>query len=207
MDLHIQKSFGKITTTAGEPEVRHGLFEVVLLLVIIGLFYWFMVVPKKADLAAASGSLSELQDQQKNLNENKRKLLNLIDSLKSHSKEVAQMDEALPLENKPTDLQLVLENMIQSSGMTVSSNDIAYQADGVIAGDKAMLQDPYKPARKIKKQDANLHVIGTVEQFQELLKKVETNGRLMDIKSIEIRSTKDGQLDFNLQLEAYNYAP
>jgi Tfp pilus assembly protein PilO len=203
MDLHLTK--GDFSPTIKSAPARHTLFEVILLLIIIGLFYWFIIIPKQSSLETLNNQYDKLNLEQGTLQENKDRLTKAIADMQSHPQEVAYMDEALPLDNRVTKLYIVLENLTQYSGMKAGDINIAFPNQNDMAGNKAQLENPFVVSRSLQKLTTTLNVTGTFDQFQALLQKIEDSGRLINIKAINIVATKENLLDFNINLEAYYY--
>jgi len=89
--------------------------------------------------------------------------------------------------------------------MTVGNISIAFSGNDPMAGNKAALTSPYTVKRKVQKLTSTLNVIGTFDQFQTFLQKLETSGRLINVTSVDIDNGTEGKTDFNVSLEAYIY--
>ncbi len=203
MDLHIAPN--QFTPQIKTPVSRHNLFEVVLLVIIIVLFYWFIVSPKKASLNEVRAQYYELEQKKQKLADSKGKLQKAMSELNSHPKEVVAMDEALPLDNRVTKLYIVLDSLTKGSGMTVGNIGIAYNGAAPMAGDKALLANPYGAKRAVQKLTTSINVTGSFEQFQALLQKLENSGRLINMSDLTIAQAQDNLLDFNVNLESYYF--
>jgi Tfp pilus assembly protein PilO len=189
-----------------KPSSQGKIFEAVLLLIIAILFYFFMVGPKRGELAAADAQYQTLQSQQNGLANTKAQLQKAISDLNSHPQEVADMDEALPLDNRVTKLYIALDSLTQNSGMTVGNISVAFNGGTDMAGNKALLADPYAVQRTVQTLTTTLQVTGSFEQFQALLQKLENSGRLINITGLNITPVPGGSFNFGLNLEAYYYA-
>lgn len=199
--LNTKKNF----TIATQPAMQHTAFEIILLLIVSGLLYWFIILPKQNKLDALTIRSGELSAEFASLEDNERKFNKAVADMKAHPEEIADLDEALPLDNRVTKLNLALENLTQSSGMTVGDIAIAYKNDTVISGNKEKLASPYKGTRKLQKMTTGLDVTGTYDQFQGLLQKLEQSGRILTITSVEVTPTADQLLNFKITLEAFYY--
>jgi len=202
MDLHIPKS--EFSSPIGATS-RHTVFEVLLLIIIIALFYWFIVKPKQTELAGLNTQYQQLSDQEAKLEANKQKLTDAIADMANHPDAVAALDEALPLDNRVTKLYIVLESLTKSSVMTVGDINVAFPNSSPMAGDRTLLANPYSAKRTLQKLSTGLDVVGTFDQFQGLLKKIESSGRLINVTGIDIKSSTGVLLDFKLSLESYYY--
>ena len=184
---------------------QHTIFEVILLVVVCGLFYWFLIAPKSSALGKLNDNAAALQKESDQLTENKMKLQKAIADLKAHPEEVAELDEALPLDNRVTKLYIALSDLTSHSGMTVGDIGIATPNDAAMAGDTSLLADPYKNPRSLQKLVTSLDALGTFDQFQALLQQLENSGRLINITGRSVAAGKDALLDFKINLEAYYY--
>lgn len=204
MDLHLSKN--NFTAPIKNPATQHTVFEAILLLLIIGLFYWFIILPKKGELNNLRSSYTQLQQDQAKLDTNKANLLAAISDVKEHSQQVSEMDEALPLDGRVTKLYIALDQIVQGSGMTVGNIGISFPSTGFMAGDKTLLADPYAAQRTLQKLPTTLVVSGSIDQFQLLLQRLETSGRLLNVTSVSVQpGGTGGSFDFNVSLEAYYY--
>jgi len=199
--LNAKKNF----TISSMPTRQHTVFEIIMLVIVSALLYWFIISPKQAKLDALTLGSGELSAEFSSLEDNERKFNKAVADMKAHPEEIADLDEALPLDNRVTKLHLALENLTQSSGMTVGDISISYKSDVVISGDKEQLASPFKVTRKLQKMITALDVTGTYDQFQGLLQKLEQSGRILTITSMEASPTADQLLNFKISLEAFYY--
>ncbi len=207
MDFTTSSAGAKLSSVVlKKPSSQGKIFEAVLLLIIVVLFYWFIVGPKRGQLAAASAQYQTLQSQQNDLNKTKIELQKAVSDLNSHPQEVADMDEALPLDDRVSKLYIALDSLTQNSGMTVGNISVAYNSGVDMAGDKALLADPYAVQRTVQKLTTSLQVTGNFDQFQALLQKLENSGRLINITTVNITPAQSGTFNFTMNLEAYYYA-
>ena len=198
-------SSGKNFIAPVSQATQHTLFEVLLLIIVSGLFYWFIVSPKVQSNAVLQTKLDEVTQENNQVSENKRKLESAIRDMETHPNEIAYLDEALPLDNRVTKLHIALASLTANSGMTVGDINIAGGGEHAIAGNIDVLAAPFKAKRTLQKLNASLSVTGTFDQFQGLLEKLETSGRLLNVTNISITNSKDSLLDFRLNLESYFY--
>ena len=185
---------------------QHTLFEVGLLILVAILFFIFILQPKRGDLAAAQDQLETAKKDAQTAQQNKDTLEGLVEQLKSHSQDVQNLDEALPLDGRAVRLQLLLESLINDAGMKVGDISVdSSNTDRVIAGDKAALANPFGKSRKLQTFNATAIVSGTFPQFETLIKKIASNGRVIDIKGFNITSSKEDLLSFQITIRAYYY--
>jgi Tfp pilus assembly protein PilO len=186
---------------------RNSLFEVGLLIIICVLFTWFILLPKKGVVDEKNSNLAKVQEQQKQMANQLAKLQNLIISLQPNSRNIANLDKAIPLEGNAIRLQLLIQSLAQSAGVTVGNINISSKSNAVVAGDTALLANPYGTERKLQTMDGTIYVIGSFNQLQALLKKLENSGRLINVSSMEINQGSEGALNMTLSFKAYYLAP
>ncbi|MBI3231969.1 MAG: type 4a pilus biogenesis protein PilO [Candidatus Doudnabacteria bacterium] len=183
---------------------RTTLFELVVLLVIGGLFSWFIAWPKSKSLSEKKLQVDSLRQESAKLNEQQGKLQALVQQLKDSAKDIAKLDESFPLHSRRTWVYLLVENLVQSSGMVTSDLLVSNLEEAPVAGDKASLA-PFSTPHNLKKMAVNLGVTGSFKQFEALLKKLENSGRIMDIKTIEVSPSSDNLLDIRLTFDTYYF--
>ncbi len=198
--------YSSLTMNFKQPSARGKVFEAGLLLIISILVYWFLVSPKHSQLTAAKEQYQNLETQQKDLDANKKQLETAIADLKNHPREIAEMDEALPLDNRVTKLYIVLNDLSQNSGMTVGNISVSFNGSVDMAGNKALLTSPYAAKRTVQKLTTTMVATGSFDQFMALLEKLENSGRLINVTSVNIATGKEGAFNFTFNLEAYFYS-
>jgi Tfp pilus assembly protein PilO len=186
---------------------RNSLFEVGLLIIISGLFFWFIVLPKKAEVDLKINDLATIQQRGSQASGQLDELKNLIGSLPSNTQNTAILDQAIPLDGNVIKLQLLIQSIAQSAGVTLGNVSISGNPNGAIAGDTALLANPYGVARKLKTLDGALYVIGSFNQLQALLQKLESSGRLIDIDNLAISQGSEGNLGLSINFKAYYFGP
>jgi len=205
MDIQLPKKATKVNFSSLDRGTQHTIFEVVLLIIVGVLIYMFLLQPKLAELATTNNQLQTLQVQNDSIQKNKQTLASLIAKLHSSPQQVAELDEALPLDGRQTLYRIAMTNIVNSSGMKVGDMSIEAGADTIAAGNKAELANPYSQTRKLKKFTASINLSGTFDQFISFLKTLENSGRIIDINNIEILSSKDNLLEFKLSTQSYYY--
>jgi hypothetical protein len=184
---------------------RNSLFEVIVLFVAALLLLLFVVRPKYNMVQVKADELKTAQSQQQAIESDRKTMNDLIDKLDNSQADLALVDQALPLQGRVTSLDLLLDNLVLTSGMKLASINTDEGTSGIVAGDKKLLADPYGSDRKLQTILANVTVTGPIEQFRQLLKLIETNSRLMDIDTISI--SKQDEIIYKIRLKAYFYAP
>lgn len=186
---------------------RGSLPEMIILLLVAALFYWFILIPKTVEVKEKKQRIGKLQEQSAKLSGQLDKLSVLAAQLNNNAQDITKLDESLPLHPRTTWLYLLMENMVASSGMTLSSLTVSNIEDSIAGGDSTLMKNVFATKRQIKKTNANLALTGTAVQFEAFLKRLENNARIMDVKVLEINSSGDELLDFRLSFDAYYFAP
>jgi len=207
MDINFSKQVPRPSITTTLNKKRGSLIELITLLVVGILFYSFIIRPKVGVVNEQNLKVEALKEESAKLADQQSKLKGLIEQLKSSSQDINKLDESLPLHPRTTWVYLLMENLVQSSGMTLSSLTVNSLSDETLAGDMALMQNPFSASRQIKKMSANLGVTGSFSQFQALLKKIENSARILDIKTLDINSSADELLDFRISFDTYYFAP
>ena len=186
MDIQLSKTISKIKLNDLPEKSRNAWGEAVLILVIIILGSWFVVNPKRIAVNAKSGQLESLKSKLGDLQQNVDALSGLVSQLGTQTQQVAQLDEALPLQGRSVELQLLLQNLAASSGLAVNDINISDDGTGVAAGNLSLLANPYGAQRSLQQMKAAVTVAGNFENLEAFMKKLETSGRILDINSFQI---------------------
>ncbi len=192
------------------PELKNSkntLFEVALLAVVCALFTWFVILPKKAEVDAKAVELTKSNEQKDNIKGDLDTLTKLISDLKAHSADVSKLDDAIPLVGKTGNLQLLLGSLASAAGVTVNDINVTGNTTGIAAGDIPVLTKPFDQTRSLQKLDASVYVTGSFGQLEDFLKKVETSGRLLQVRALEISPAQQTDLGLKITLDAYYFAP
>jgi len=192
------------------PQVRssrNSVLEAVLLLVICGLFYWFIIAPKMTAVAEQKNYLSQTQTEKDNISGTVSDLKKMVGQLSAHTKEISALDEAMPLDAKVLRLRLLLEDLGQSVGLSVGNVNVTGNTDAPWAGDKAILENPYGVPRSVQRLSGTISAQGNYGQVVAFLNKIENSGRIININSVNIDSSADGNLNILLTLDASYLAP
>lgn len=179
--------------------------EVGLVILIIGLFYWFMVLPKQRGLKVQNEQLAKLQDEDKSLADNVAKLQSLIEKLKESKSNVQKLDEALPLKGKTFGINIVLQEYAELAGVILAPANLNTKPDYVIAGNISQLENPFEGKRSLQKLSTNLQVLGTFPKLINFVKKIENSPRLIQINDFQVENGKEGLLNLVMSIDTYFY--
>ena len=165
-----------------------------------------MVLPKKSEVAVKDSQLQKLTTQNAGITSQLNKLNELVGILQSHPQDVKELDEALPLNGKTFDLQLLLESFANQSGLAIGSINLSGNLGAIVAGNTALLADPYSATRSLQTISGEDYVIGTFPQLMDFLKKVENSDRIMQVSSLEVSGDKNNGLALKINFEAYYFS-
>jgi hypothetical protein len=184
-----------------------SILETVALVVVIALVGWFFVKPQSATLSDRKMLLEQARTDYTNVEQDKNTLAQLAAKLKGSGTDIALVDEALPLHNRPTHLEVLLDSLITASGMKIVDMDFRPSEDAtVVAGEKNSLANEYSVARKLATTDLDLTIGGGIDQFRNFLQLLETNGRVVDVTNLDMIN-EEGNPVFKIKLKAYSYVP
>jgi Tfp pilus assembly protein PilO len=184
---------------------RTPLVETAALIIIIVLVLLFLVRPQSSVLSGQKDQLQQAQSAYQNVQQEKDALAQLVNKVNQSQADLALVDEALPLVNRPTQVEVLLDNLVAAAGM--KTVELSFQPQNTIsAGGKSLLTDPYGTDRKLVPTSVDLSVTGGMDQFKYLLQLIETNGRVMDISNIDMTNDQKAT-SFKLKLKAYSYVP
>lgn len=206
MAFNFSKEVSQHPLSMAAVKNRGSVAELVILLLVAALFYWFILSPKTVEVNEKKQRVANLKEQSAKLSGQLDKLNVLVAQLDNNASDIAKLDESLPLHPRTTWVYLLMENMVASSGMTLSSLTVSGKEDRV-AGDEALMKNMFAVKRQVKKMTANLALTGTAAQFETFLKRLENNARILDVKILEIGSSADELLDFRLSFDAYYFVP
>jgi Tfp pilus assembly protein PilO len=186
---------------------RNSLFEVLLFIIVCGLFFWFIVLPKKSEVDGKATDLAQYTDQESKVADSLKTFNSLVQQLSDNSAAITKLDDAIPLRGKTTYLQLLIEHLANSSGVTIGDVNVSGNDSGVAAGDPNLIKDPFKAQRSLQKLSAAVFVAGSFSQLVSFLQAIETSGRVMQVSIISITPAANNSLSLNTTLQAYYYAP
>lgn len=195
-----------ISNNNGRKDFSNPTIQIVILMIIVVLFSWFLLKPKLATTMETRKSLDTANAKLKQIENDKRDLNKLVNELQSSKKEVALVDEALPLGGRISKVNLLLENLVQTSGMTLALMNAEDTDEIISAGNKEVLKNPYQPGRALHTAEISLSVSGNMEQFRNLLQLIETNSRILDIKEVEVAAGEnENDTKFIITIQAYAF--
>ncbi len=183
-----------------------SVVETSALIIVIVVVGWFFVRPQMTVLKSAKSQLQQEQAEYQNVEKDKNDLNQLATKLKQSQIDLVLVDEALPLHNRPTQLEVLLDTLITATGMSATDLSLRQEEDSIAAGDKALLSNPYGANRKAQTTTVDLSVNGNIDQFKNLLQLIETNGRIIDVTGMSMINGSE-LTEFKLKLKAYNYVP
>lgn len=206
MNLNFENKIFKIQSSPAVRNSRNSIFEIVVLVAAAVLLYWFVVLPKAAVLADKQSQLEKVKVSTALLQANIASLKKLSQELSSHTSDVAHLDQALPLNEIEVRTEVLMQKLVESSGVVISSLVINASGSAVVSGNQALLMNPYGPKRTLGSVPINMSVSGSLTQLLDLLNKLENYGRIMEINSMDISTAENGTLNLSLTLETYYYS-
>lgn len=206
MDIGIQKNIN-IGLNLKSSSPSSSIAEAILLLIVCVLFFWFIILPKQSAVNQQKVQLDSLSAQEAEFKANLETLNNLVSQLNSDKQDVSRLDQAIPLNGKTIDLQLLIQSFAQSSGVSVGSINVSGNTTAPVSGDKALINNPYGVTRTLQKLNGSVVVVGTFAQLKAFLQQLEKSGRIMDISSLNIDPASQGNLNMKVVLSAYYFAP
>jgi Tfp pilus assembly protein PilO len=195
------------TPSAARSSFSGSAFEVVFLVIVIIVAYWYLVSPKSTQFDTLDTQLTNLREQESKLDTQQTVFNRLVQELDSESQSVSQLDQLLPLDGKPGRLYVLLENLIQTAGLGAGTVSVETNPQEVVAGDRALLEKPYDPERKLVKQTITISAAGTMDQMNNFLQLLETSGRILEVSDLDVNQGRGNQLLFRVGLSAYAYLP
>lgn len=206
MNVSLPKNIN-FNLSAQSKSFRNPMIEAVLLLVACGLFYWFMIMPKNAEITKQKVTLSQAQADEKKIAGTVADLKKMVEKLSANPKEIANLEEAIPLNGNVLRFRILLEDLSQSVGLSVSTVNVTNNSDEPWAGNKALIANPFGVSRSVERLNASISVIGTYAQIVALLDKLQTNGRIINVSSVNINSSENGNISIMLNLDSYYLGP
>ena len=132
----------------------------------------------------------------------------MIANLKSSPDKIVKLDQALPLDGNVVRLKILIDAISAGSGVVVGDISVSSsKADAVVAGDKALLANPFGTTRTLQKLTGSIYVIGTFPQLKAFMEKLEASGRLVDVSDVSIDGASAGNLNLRLAFTSYYLAP
>lgn len=185
-------------------ELSNPFIQIAFLLIILVLFSWFILKPKLSQSTESRQTLKAAEEQYKVTQHDEQELNRLIGQMRSSSKEITKIDEALPLSGRASKAYVLLDNLVKTSGMSIILINTSDTADSISAGDKDMLKNPYQPGRSLHTLSFQVSISGNMDQFRNFLQLIETNGRVLDVTDVEVAGG-DPITKFRVTVKAYAY--
>ncbi len=205
MDINFQNKLPKFEAPVSIKASRNAITEIVLLLIVAGLFYWFLLSPKMAEVKLKQAEADKFTEQKQSIQQDVATLKKLSEDLKESGDDLVHLDQALPLEERQVRTQLLLDQLIRSSGLFVGDISVNDPQETVVAGNKALLKNPFGVPRSLGMLTVNASVSGNFDQLLDLIKKLENYGRLMDISTLNLSAGSGGVLNMKLTFTMYYF--
>lgn len=204
--MDIKVSNQPVPTTSIRTSFSGSIFEIVFLLVVILVAYFYLVSPKKEEYGALQTQLETLKKKQETIESQKVAFDKLVQQLEAEPDGVTALEQTLPLDSKPSKLYVLLENIMQSSGLTTGSVTIDSNSQVVVAGNKTDTKQLFSSEHKVQPVPITVSAIGTVDQLNGFLHVIETSTRLLEIVDVDVNQGRGGQLSFRVGMKAFSYA-
>jgi hypothetical protein len=161
------------------------------------------------ELSSVKAHAAELAKTKDTSKETLAELERLVQTMNSSPEDIKKLDEVLPLEGRQTKVQVMVEKYVQNAGMSLANITVEPldNKEYVSAGNHELLDKPYAAIRKQHALESTIAISGTVAQFENLLKTLETSSRLLDVQSIDIRAEDNNLVSFRLKIITYFYEP
>lgn len=182
-----------------------SLTEVVLLLIMIGLFSWYMILPKYSSLQTKKEQMQRLEDDKSKVDGEIEALNASVKALAASKSAVTEIDEAVPFDSRTTKLQMLVQYLANQAGVSLETVGFDEDSKKVYATDQESVKNPYAQPRTLKKIGGSIAVIGTFDEIQEFIGKIEKSARVLNIVSMELVLQQDNNMSLKLDLEAYSY--
>jgi Tfp pilus assembly protein PilO len=191
----------------GRTSFSGSVFEVVFLLIIIFLGYWYLVLPKSDEYTRYQEQLTSLQGRRAEIDGQKKIFDTLVADLGAQTENIAALDDMLPLDAKPSRLYLLMESLMQRAGLGSGVVGIEIDPQTPVAGNKAVIEQPFDADRKVKTIAINVSGTGTIGQLDSFLRLLESSGRVLQVQGMDIDQGRGDQLIFRLVISTYSYVP
>lgn len=185
---------------------RNSIIEIILLIIVGVLFYFFLVSPKHGEMAKKQEVYDAAQARLGALKTDADALQALADQLDGEKDNIKLLDQALPLTEWKIRTQLLLQKILSYSGVLVGDVSVDSSGPAIASGDLNLLKDPYSVSRSVVPIHIALNLSGSFDQLYDALKKLESYGRLIDISTISLDSAnQDGSLNLRLNGTTYYF--
>jgi Tfp pilus assembly protein PilO len=164
-----------------------------------------MVLPKQAALQAKKVQIQKLQEDKGKIDGEIAGLNASVKALSASKDDINEMDEALPLDSRTTKLQMLIQYLSGQAGVSLESVSFEEDSKKVYAADKEAIKNPFAQPHALKKISGSVAVLGSFEQVQEFIGKIEKSSRVLNIVSMDLGLQEDNIISLKLDLEAYSY--
>lgn len=202
MAQEVRKTIGVGNTS--NSRLQSTMFEAGIFIVLAVLAYIYLAGPKMHEYSDRKGRLDTLTIQQQDLENQQKTFDQLLATLREKQDSIVLLDDALPLENKGSRLYILVDNLIQGSGMSASSISVDINPAVAVAGKSS--SELFQGEHRLMPVNISISTTGTLEQLSGFLKLIESSNRLIDVSSLEVSQGKADQLIFKLTLKAYTFA-
>ncbi len=185
---------------------RNPFIEITLLIIVSSIFGWFIILPKKADVETQKAHLLVVREEESQTSVKLATLRKLVATLEANQSKVSDLDDAIPLDGNTINLRFLIESLAKSVGATIGDISLASRS-GLSAGDKKLLANFYGTNRTLQKIGGSIYVIGSFEQLQAFLQKLETSGRIIDVTDLGLDSGSEQGLNMRLSITSYYLSP
>jgi Tfp pilus assembly protein PilO len=204
MDIRVSNQ--PVPTTSTRTSFSGSVFEIVFLLVVILVAYFYLVSPKKDEYNTVRTQLATLKKKQETIEAQKSAFDRLVQQLDAEPDGVTALEQTLPLDSKPSRLYVLLENVMQSSGLTTGSVTIDSNSQTVVAGNKNGSKQQFSAEHKVQPSAITVSAVGTIDQLNSFLHVVETSTRLLEVTDLDVSQGRGDQLSFRVGMKAFSYA-
>lgn len=193
------------TQTSAASSVGGAVFEAIFLLIVIVVGYFYLVAPKYDAYAAGRDELATLEAKQREANDQKAAFVTLAQKLESSPDALVALDAALPLDSKPSRLYVLVENILQRSGIVAGSVSVDHPSSVVVAGASSKPED--SASRAVQPTSIVISATSTIDQLNQFLRGLETSGRIFEVTDLTVGQAREGQVVFKVTARAYAYLP
>jgi Tfp pilus assembly protein PilO len=195
------------STTPTRTSFSGSVFELIFLLIIIFLGYWYLVLPKSDEYSGFQDQLKNLQARRTEINAQQKVFDVLVQDLNAQTDNLTALDDMLPLDAKPSRLYLLMESIMQRAGLGSGVVSIEIDPQTPVAGNAAASAQSLDSDRTVKTIGINVSGTGTIDQLDNLLHLLESSGRVLQVQGMDISQGRGEQLIFRLTLHTYSYVP
>ena len=199
-----RKTLGSIMELKKQT-LQFSLTEISFLVILIGLFSWFLVLPKWEAYKKDVANYNQLVEEKGKIDSQIADLKSSIQVMLNNQKDFDKLNESLPLNTNPTTLQILFEEMTKSSDIVTRNLSVNDRGEKIYAADPQAIKNPYKLTRSVKVVPGSLDVSGDFSKLQSFLKKIEKTNRLIKVTSVEFEREQGDLLLMRLNFEAYSY--